>query len=89
MIRNSWAQRRAARERADDTMVRTWLHANPCAPLGALWVAVPLSGRRIRRAVARLADAANLGITDAEIEARLDAAHAEIARRNAAKEAGR
>jgi hypothetical protein len=48
------AQRRAARDLADDTLVRTWLDANYNAPLGALHAEIPLSGRRLRRALGRL-----------------------------------
>lgn len=48
------AQRRASRELADDALVRAWLGANPNAPLGALHAEIPLSGRRLRRSLARM-----------------------------------
>lgn len=48
------AQRRAARDAADDRLISQWLAVNYNAPLGALWAERPLSGRRIRRALERL-----------------------------------
>lgn len=48
------AQRRTARALADEALVRAWLDANPNAPLGALHATIPMSGRRLRRALARL-----------------------------------
>jgi hypothetical protein len=52
--RPSWADRREARALADEALVRAWLDANPNAPLGALHATIPLSGRRLRRALNRL-----------------------------------
>lgn len=58
-LRPTWAQRREARALADEALVRAWLAANPNAPLGALHATIPLSGRRLRRALARLTWKAN------------------------------
>jgi hypothetical protein len=49
-----WAIRREARARADRDLVRAWLDVNSHLPLGALWADVPLSARRIHRALLRL-----------------------------------
>lgn len=50
----AWAERREAREHADADMVWKWLDQNPNAPLGALHATIPMSGRRLRRALGRL-----------------------------------
>lgn len=50
----AWVERREAREHADASMVWAWLDANPNAPLGALHATIPMSGRRLRRALGRL-----------------------------------
>lgn len=47
-------QRREARVTADAALVRAWLDVNSHLPLGALWAEVPLSARRIHRALLRL-----------------------------------
>lgn len=38
----------------DDALVSAWLHANPTRPIEAAYRDLPLPGRRVRRAVARL-----------------------------------
>jgi hypothetical protein len=45
------AQRRTSREHADAAIVRAWLDVKPSTPRGT---ALPLSGRRLRRSMARL-----------------------------------
>jgi hypothetical protein len=48
------AERRAARDLADERLVRGWLAANPNQPLGALHASRPLPRRRLRQALNRL-----------------------------------
>lgn len=50
----AWAARREARVDADANLVWAWLDRNPNAPLGALHASIPLSGRRLRRALGQL-----------------------------------
>jgi hypothetical protein len=52
------AQRQTARQRDDATLVALWMAANPQGPLQAAGFEIPLSGRRLRQALARLADEA-------------------------------
>lgn len=53
-LMTAWAERREAREDADADLVWAWLDQNPNAPLGALHACIPLSGRRLRRALGQL-----------------------------------
>jgi hypothetical protein len=48
-----WLLRREARHVADAAL-RAWLDVNSHLPLGYLWADVPLSARRIHRALLRL-----------------------------------
>lgn len=53
MIRR-WVVRHEARALADAALVRAWLDVNSHLPLGALWANLPISARRIHRALLRL-----------------------------------
>jgi hypothetical protein len=56
--RSTRTQRQSARQRDDTTLVALWMAANPRRPLHAAGFEIPLSGRRLRQALARLADEA-------------------------------
>lgn len=91
--RTTRAQRAAARRFADDILLALWLADNPPGQPIEDWTVLPLSRRRRRQALVRRFDAKQAriaaevaSITDADVEAGLAAAHAEVDRRQAAGE---